>query len=197
MGKHPLLLARGLIALAGLAFGTSAHGASLTLEVIGGYEVPGFDAGIVFGDTFEVRVTGDAMGMSATGVFAQLLWTGGLTFLSSSQVPMTSFNGSFAWSPGQLTHGPGFADVLSQISSPSPLSPDTTFSGSIFLIYNTPSTTVVSFSHGPNRLDFFGVTETPQLSLVPLDEPPIPEPATALLLSLGLATFGISRRRAS
>jgi hypothetical protein len=143
------------------------------------------------GATITLTVSGDAEGASTTAVFAQVLFSGDSSFVSSSQQGQTSFSGGLPWASGALTSGAGFADALNQIAGLSALPADNLFSATIVLTAGSAGTVATSFNTTPgaNLLDFYGASGTGGTFTI------VPEPTTAGLLGLGLLSLAVVGRR--
>jgi hypothetical protein len=176
--------------LAPLWLATSAAAATLT--------VTADKSTYQLGETITLSVVGDAMGASTDVVFGRLTFDGVLAdHLGSSQIGLTSFDGAVPWIIGPLTGGDGFADAFSQAAGASPFVPDEPLSATVLLLTNGPGTLDVQWDLGPSssQLRFFGLTNAPGATVTI-----VPEPASGLLVTLGLLAIGIGtsngRRRA-
>jgi hypothetical protein len=173
--------------LAILALATSAHAATLTITPDKStYQV---------GETITLSVFGDSEGGVDILVYGRLLFNSGLTaYLGSSQQGLTTFNGFFTWVNGSLTGSPGFADAFNQSCCQSSAPVDGPLFAEVSLRATAPGTLTYAWDlvSVENGLHFFGLTNAPGGSVTI-----VPEPATALLLGLGLLGIALGARRRS
>jgi hypothetical protein len=140
-------------------------------------------------------VFGDSEGGSHLVVNGRLLFNSGLTaYGGSSQQGLTSFGGFVTWLSEPLTGGQGFADAFHQFFGQSSAPIDGPLFAEVFLLATAPGTLTyawdrVSVEHA---LVFFGLTNAPGGSVMI-----VPEPATALLLALGLLGIALGAPRRS
>src|SRR5262249_15513466 len=103
--------------------------------------------------------------------------------------------------PGALTCTTAFCVAFSQVQSTGPKALGITntpiATTTFFVDPTTPNGTVLTFSWrtspSTQRLDWFGLTNAPSVTVTVL--PLIPEPATAALLSVGLLGLALAARR--
>jgi hypothetical protein len=143
------------------------------------------------GETITLSVFGDAEGAQASSIFGRLLFASGLaTFVDSSQEPLTSFSGVLTWTTGNLTGGAGFADAFLQVISVNPHPVDGPLTAIVTLSASAPGSLDYAWqTSGQEQLDFFGLTTAPGGSVTI-----VPEPASALLVALGLGVISAVRR---
>ena len=188
--KSWLLLATSTVA----ALASVSNAATLMVEANqGGTYAPG--------DTVTLTVTGDSQGASTTGIFGRLLFDnpniGNLAATTATQTTLLAL-GTIPWLVGTSTCNASTCDMFNQVgafgATPAPAS-NLLVSTVSFIAGNAGTTANVSWETDPGTgfaLDFFGITNSPGLTLTI-----IPEPTTAALLGLGL--FGLAaagRRRA-
>jgi hypothetical protein len=181
----PKLLRR--LVLASLLLAAPAPASATTLTV-----TPDKSTYLV-GETITLSVFGDPEGVQGSNIFGRLLFPAELaSYADSSQEPLTSFNGSFAWSTGALTGGVGFATAFDQICCLQPSPVDGPLLASVTLLAAAPG--VVSYDwltdSSSATLNFFALTTAPGGSVTI-----VPEPATGLLVTLGLVATALAARR--
>jgi hypothetical protein len=145
------------------------------------------------GETITLSVFGDAEGQAATLIFGRLVVDPGLaSYADSSQQALTSFSGGLAWKLGGLHGGPGSGDTFNQSNSLG-LVPDNQLIASVSVLALAPGTLSYEWftdSQDLHRLSFFGLTTAPGGSVTI-----VPEPATALIVLLGLIGLSLSAQR--
>jgi hypothetical protein len=144
------------------------------------------------GETITLSVFGDPEGRQALVIVGRLLFPAELaSYADSSQSPLTAFGGWLSWIQGGLTGGPGFADAFYQIAGHSPLPVDGPLTASVILLATSPgSLDFMWLTSGDEQLRFFGLTTAPGGSVTI-----VPEPATGLLVTLGLVATALAARR--
>ena len=191
-------LALGILSFWIVGSAVSARGASLTLT--------SDQATYAVGETVVLTVTGFSEGAEAFGLFARVDYNPLLLeWQSGSQIVHTTRNGMMSWIGGgsvMANAGDGRAFLLDQLaptvpSAPSSTDPTPTI-GTATLIAEALGIVSVTFFVQPLNtltLNYFGLTVAPGITFLIT---PIPEPASAALLVLGLAALaahGAVRRR--
>jgi hypothetical protein len=144
------------------------------------------------GETITLSVFGDAEGTQTNVILGRLLFPAGLaSYVDGSQSPLTSFNGGLTWIQGSLAGGPGFAYAFYQIGDQSPLPVDGPLTASVILLATASGSLDFAWeTSGDEQLNFFGLTNAPGGSVTI-----VPEPATGLLVGIGLVATALATRR--
>ena len=144
------------------------------------------------GETITLNVFGDPEGAQDLSIFGRLLIADEFAdYVESSQERLTSFGGALLWSLGVLGGGPGFADAFSQIGGHSAIPVDEPLTASVTLLARARGILDYAWeTSGDAQLDFFGLTSAPGGSVTI-----VPEPATGLLVALGLVAASRVRCR--
>lgn len=186
---------RTLLATLALLLPVASNAASVSLlyvDATGGHAYPGSTI------TLEVRVTANA-GEMDNAVF------GALNYSDSLVDSRVALNEQFAlpgggWSLGAAACTTAFCTAFSQVRQEGAIAVDVTdfvIARVRFTIDPTSPIALYNFtwrtSPTTQRLDFFGVTNAPGIGIFS-DQPPVPEPATAALLALGLAGLAFAAR---
>jgi hypothetical protein len=175
---------------AAVALATAASAATLTIT-------PDRSTYAV-GDTITLSVFGDSEGAADSTIYGRILFDGSLaTYVSSSQVGLTSFGGALPWVTALLSGGDGFAEAFNQVSTPIAPADGPLFATAV-LQATEPGLLRYDWQvGGAFPVDFFGLTDAPGGSVVI-----VPEPATRTLVAMGLlalvlwsAPHGRSRSR--
>jgi hypothetical protein len=149
------------------------------------------------GETITLTVTGDDGGASTYGIFGRLDYSGALVDNGTrSQMTLTGNNGN--WIKGTLSASDNgvnaSSEVFNQIAPPFDADTATNLPGTLATVtliamnlglVNVTWHTVLDGFH----LSFFGLTDAPGTSFTI-----VPEPATAVLLGLGLLALATVRR---
>jgi hypothetical protein len=170
-----------LAIFAAAAFSTGASAATLTIT-------PDRSTYAV-GDTITLSVFGDSEGATDQAVYGRILFDGTLAaYVSSSQVPLTSFDGAVVWIAAPLDGGDGFAEAFDQLCCGGAVWPvDSPLVATVVLQATVPGRLDYGWQSEiipPNDLhilDFFGLTDAPGGSVTI-----VPEPATGTLAAMGL-----------
>jgi hypothetical protein len=146
------------------------------------------------GEQITLNVLGDSEGGTDNAILGRILFDPSLaTYVSSTQVPLTSFGGGLIWILGVLVGGAGFGDAFNQIAG-EPERADAPLKAVVIISATAPGTLTYTWQPGgplggPYGLDFFELTSAPGGSVTI-----VPEPGTGLLLVLGLLGLPFVRR---
>jgi len=186
---------RTLIAVAALIGLASAANAA-TLSVVanqGGIFAPG--------DTITLTVTGDTQGGVDILIFGRLLFdnTAPLGGPAAVDAAVASQNALLAlgvapWTTSATECNTSSCDMMNQISAfgTSPSGSTVLLTSTVSFIAGAPGTTNATWSTALDgfQLSFFGITNSPGVSITV-----VPEPTTAALLGLGLFGLAVAGRR--
>jgi hypothetical protein len=179
----------------GLAFSVRADAATLTVFTDRPVYLPG--------ETVTIAAVGNSGGGTAHGMFASLAYDPA-ALLDPDLTRFTPTTGTAnAWFPGVLgcdtTEGPGHCWLLNHISFELlGLDPIEQTLAILTATAGAPGLYNINWSSAPgNELYFFGAPSGPGANLLILNASfqVIPEPATALLLGIGLIGLAFRRRR--
>jgi hypothetical protein len=158
-------------------------------------------------ETITLTVAGDDGGATTYGIQGRIDFNGALVNVGTvTQTPLSGPFGKFLVGsfPGVDNGGPGsYKFLFNQITEfaqgadnlPGVLATATLIAQAVGVVNITWNTTSTS-----DYLDFFGVTNAPGTSFTIIScdgcpPPGVPEPATAVLLALGLIALGAARHR--
>ena len=182
-------LRAGLVSLWIVGVAGSASAVTLTLDAD--------QATYVVGETVVLTLMGFSEGALANAVFAEVDYDPLLLdWQSGSQIVHTIQNGAMDWFTNNLPAfdgGDGRAFLLDQVAPTAPNGPSSTDPtptiGTATLIAEAVGMVTVTFFVQPGNsltLNYFGLTVAPGITFLIT---PIPEPASAALLVLGLAAL--------
>jgi len=185
---------RTLIAVAALiGLASAANAATLTVVANQASYNPG--------DTITLTVTGDTQAGVAILIFGRLLFDntaplGGpaaVDAASASQSTLLAL-GIAPWTTSATDCGTSSCDMMNQISAfgTTPSGSTVLLTSTVSFIAGSPGTTNATWSTAIDgfQLDFFGITNSPGVTITV-----VPEPTTAALLGLGLFGLAVAGRR--